>query len=306
MFVGVRARSGELWIATLDGIIKARSVRRIPVQSRWSMDCVKWVKFVPRHLHKDHPGADGDIPEEKVVDGKPVGLASEAHPPPVVVCTRKVPPRAFQIRKEDAERHGHTRGRPGCTSWFRGLGRQAHTPECRTRFAEALKGDARFQKAEAKRTEFEEKAMKRDEKKRRRGGEAEGVVPGVPGGEVPGPSGGVPGPSGGVPSPDRGVTGAPIPDRWVTGPVPIPDGGVTGAPIPDRWVTGPVAGVPMVTEPIQGEIGKRASAASAELEDGWQEYASRINRAKANIPEDKDIEIQEFEAGPGGLRREHE
>ena len=53
-----------------------------------------------------------------------------------------------------------------------------------------------------------------------------------------------------------------------------------------------------MTEPIQGEIGKRASAASAELEDGWQEYASRIKRAKANIPEDKDIEIQEFEADP--------
>ena len=54
----------------------------------------------------------------------------------------------------------------------------------------------------------------------------------------------------------------------------------------------------MVTEPIQGEIGKRASAASAELEDGWQEYASRIKRAKANTPEDKDIEIQEFDADP--------
>ena len=147
---------------------------------------------MPRHFYKDHPGADGDIPEEKVVDGKPGGLASEAHPPPVVVCTRKVPPTAFQIRKEDAERHGHTRGCPGRTSWFRGLGRQAHTPECRARFAEALNDDARFQKAEAKRTEFEEKAMKRDEKKRRRGGEAEGVVPGVPGGKVPGPSGGVP------------------------------------------------------------------------------------------------------------------
>ncbi len=52
----------------------------------------------------------------------------------------------------------------------------------------------------------------------------------------------------------------------------------------------------MVTEPIQEEVGKRASAASSELEDGWQEYASRIKRAKANTPEDKDIEIQEFEA----------
>ena len=45
-----------------------------------------------------------------------------------------------------------------------------------------------------------------------------------------------------------------------------------------------------MTEPIQGEIGKRASAASAELEDSWQEYAVEW------APEDKDIEIHEFEA----------
>ncbi len=110
VFVGVCARSGELWIATWDGVVKARSVRRIPVQSRWLEDCVKWVKYAPWNLHKDHPGADGVILEGKSVDVRPGELASEAPPPTVVVCTRRVLPRAFQIRREDAERHGYTRG----------------------------------------------------------------------------------------------------------------------------------------------------------------------------------------------------
>ena len=198
VFVGVRAKSGELWIATLDGIVKAGSARRIPVQARWSADSVNWVRFVPWHLYKDHTGADGDIPEEKIVDVRPSELVPESRLPPLLVCTRKVPPRAFQIRKDDAELHGYTRGCPGCTSWFRGLGRQAHIPECRDRFAKLLKDDVRFQRAEAKKTEFEEKAVRRDEKRRKRAEGAEGdarvEVPG-PVGEVPG----VPGSSGSGP-----------------------------------------------------------------------------------------------------------
>ena len=143
-------------------------------------------------------GADGVIPEEKVADPGPSESAPEGRVPPLLVCTRKVPPRAFQIRKNDAETHGYTRGCPGCTSWFRGLGRQAHTPECRDRFAKLLKDDVRFQRAESKRVEFEEKATRRDEKRRKRAEEAEvGAQVEVPvpvgGGPVdPGASGSVP------------------------------------------------------------------------------------------------------------------
>ena len=60
-----------------------------------------------------------------------------------------MPPRAFQIRKEDAEVHGYTRRCAGCTSWFRGLGRQPHNSECRA--------DARYQNAEKRKHEFEDR-----------------------------------------------------------------------------------------------------------------------------------------------------
>ena len=100
-------------------------------------DSVKWVKNVPWHLYKDHPEADGDILEEKVVEADAEGVQPETDTqvPPIVVKTQQVPPRAFQIRKEDAEKHGCTRGCPGCSSWFRGLGRQPYSDDGRARFA---------------------------------------------------------------------------------------------------------------------------------------------------------------------------
>ena len=44
IFVGVRVRSGEFWVATEAGVNKARSVRCIPEEDWWSEGCVNWVK----------------------------------------------------------------------------------------------------------------------------------------------------------------------------------------------------------------------------------------------------------------------
>ena len=47
IFVGVRRRSGEVWVAVEGKILSARSVRRIPVEQRWGEDCISWVDRVP-------------------------------------------------------------------------------------------------------------------------------------------------------------------------------------------------------------------------------------------------------------------
>ena len=157
IFVGVRVRSGEFWVATKAGVNKARCVRRIPEEDRWSKDCMDWVKHMPWHFYKGHPEADGEIPEENIVETRTgvVRPVDDMESPLVVVRTRQVRPRAFQIREEDAEVHGYTRGCAGCSSWFRGLGRQPHTSECRARFVEVMKEDARYQNAEKRKQEFE-------------------------------------------------------------------------------------------------------------------------------------------------------
>jgi hypothetical protein len=171
IFVGVRVMSGEFWIATPGGIKKCRSVKRLPVQDRWGEDNLKWVRHVPWHLYRGDAGADGDIPDEQLVDPEPLsrfGAEENLERESITVKTRKIAPRAFQIRKEDAEKHGYTRGCAGCNSWFRGLGRQPHTPECRSRFEGLLKDEARFQNAQRRKQEFEEKMRERAVKKQRK------------------------------------------------------------------------------------------------------------------------------------------
>ena len=45
--VGVRTKSGQLWIAREKGeIVKTRRVRKMPEDQRWGVDTVNWVKRV--------------------------------------------------------------------------------------------------------------------------------------------------------------------------------------------------------------------------------------------------------------------
>jgi hypothetical protein len=63
IFVGVRRRSGEIWVSTKEKVFAVRSVTRIPIESRWSRDNVDWVTRVPWNRYKDAEDADGELPE---------------------------------------------------------------------------------------------------------------------------------------------------------------------------------------------------------------------------------------------------
>ena len=62
--VGVRRRSGELWIAVKHKVFAATSARRIPVEERWGEDCAEWVNRAPWNVYKAEECADGEVPEE--------------------------------------------------------------------------------------------------------------------------------------------------------------------------------------------------------------------------------------------------
>jgi hypothetical protein len=168
IFVGARPCSGEFWIAMPSGIRKCRSVRRLPIEERWGLDSLAWVKHVPWHLYRGDSQADGDIPEDNAVEPEALPETSRGNSSGIVVKMKTLPPRNFQIRKEDAEKHGYSRGCAGCSSWFRGLGRQPHSEECRARFEKLLKDDARFQNAQRRRQEFEQKVQEKAAKKARK------------------------------------------------------------------------------------------------------------------------------------------
>ena len=63
VFVGVKAVSGEMWVATKTGLQAVRSVRRVPAEDRWAAENKDWVKHVPWNKSGDDPDADGELPE---------------------------------------------------------------------------------------------------------------------------------------------------------------------------------------------------------------------------------------------------
>jgi hypothetical protein len=174
IFVGVRRRSGEVWVAVKGKVMSVRSVRRIPVEERWGKDCIEWVDRVMWNRYKGDEGADGELPEgvpAPVEESRGSGGLMRG-PEVIIVETKNTPPREFYIKKSDADRLGYTRGCGGCNSWHRGLGRQAHTDACRERFRGLMKDEARVKNAEERKKEFEERELskkrRKDEKKEER------------------------------------------------------------------------------------------------------------------------------------------
>ena len=125
IFVGVRRRSGEVWIAVKGKILSARSVRRIPAEQRWGEDCLSCVGRFPWNRYKEALDAAGEVR----VEARPVGRGAQI----VLFETRSRAPREFYIKKDELEAHGHTRGCGGCSSVLRGLARQPHNEKCRER-----------------------------------------------------------------------------------------------------------------------------------------------------------------------------
>ena len=169
IFAGVRRRSGEMWIATKEGMKKARSVRRIPEEQRWSVDCLDWVKNVPWNKGDGEEG-DGEIPEEKLEEGSEREVKDGGV---VYVNVRDPIPREFYIKQEDGVTHGYTRGCPGCSSWFKGKSRKPHSEKCRDRFRDVMEGEARVKNAEVRKKAFTEKHKRKQDDSEKGGEETE-------------------------------------------------------------------------------------------------------------------------------------
>ena len=166
VFVGARAGSGELLVATKEGLRAVRAVRRLPLAERWSAANKDYIKHVPWNKAGDDLEADGDMPEEaEEVPAGPQG--GGAAPRVVVINTRETPPEEFYIKRQDVELHGVTKGCAGCRTMFGGGTRQNHSAECRERFRALLQGEQRVQRMEAKRREFADKAEEEEGQRRR-------------------------------------------------------------------------------------------------------------------------------------------
>ena len=163
VFLGVRAKSGELIVADeAQGIVHARTVKRVPEGERWSANNLQWVKTVPWNKGEGDREADGLLPEYDVKAGPGRQLTSEEKEDIKTSQAPKIVHRAH-LRKDDFEMHGYTDRCPGCSAILRGLKTQPHTAQCRSRMEQKLEKDVRIRNAKIRLKEVSQR--QRDEKK---------------------------------------------------------------------------------------------------------------------------------------------
>ncbi len=128
VFLGVQGRTAEVILGNEAGIHRARSIRRLPEDSRWDAELVNKVNIgVAQHV----TGED-QKPAEVVVVKPDV----DAPAPPVA---REFQPRGLKLNKNDFIEHGYSGGCPGCLHYQTGIGARAgHSAECRRRMEDCL------------------------------------------------------------------------------------------------------------------------------------------------------------------------
>ncbi len=130
IYLGVLQSSNELLVATDAGVVKVRTIKRLPDDRRWDAEAVLAIKGTPW----------------APVDGAttaPVPVAVhfpvyEGNLPPAVDRDPAVEVRAMRLQKADFEAHGFSDGCRGCVALRRSAHGIPHTAACRARMKAAM------------------------------------------------------------------------------------------------------------------------------------------------------------------------
>jgi hypothetical protein len=153
IYLGIKGSTGEIIVGNGDGISRTRTVRRRPVEERWSAAEIEQIKGVP--WERRGLPAEGDVLDprggiERLPEVLPETEKEE-------IKNELVMPRSFYTKRDDYEKHGYTRGCPGCRALLTGKSTQKHSVQCRERMAKEMHDDERVKTAKRKRDEFLEK-----------------------------------------------------------------------------------------------------------------------------------------------------
>ena len=126
LFLGIIMGSTEKIIGTPEGVVKCRTVLRMPLAERWSKVDVKAMKGLPWKPH--HEDDDAAIAPEIIT----MGPISDAQVPiPQLSDAREV--RRSRISRKSLKTYGYTAGCPGCLAARTGGVAVNHSPACRKR-----------------------------------------------------------------------------------------------------------------------------------------------------------------------------
>ena len=139
LFLGLEDNSDECFVGTADGVVKARTIRRLAPDARADADLLGKLAGVPWKPVPSAPESDS-IPVAIRLDARPVVPASELPSEPTHAESLA---RGLYIRREvELEKFGYTEGCLGCTAAFMGAPAMPHSAECRQRIMKAMKDAA--------------------------------------------------------------------------------------------------------------------------------------------------------------------
>ena len=148
VFVGLKERSEELLVMTPNGVYRARTMFRKPIQERFDSEFLKQCKGTPWQPVPSEDGAS-DLPKTIVI---PASQGSMPEPVVTEPQTRRV-----YIKKSDLVKYGYTQGCPGCDAARTGQKPKNHLEQCRKRI------ELEFEKDEAERARLEQAKRRRSD-----------------------------------------------------------------------------------------------------------------------------------------------
>ena len=162
VYLGVKGGTGEVIVGSEKGVWVTRTAQRKPEEERWQRDNLKMIVGVPWRKNDEDPKADGEDMRTAVavMDKEYRERLGEE------LAGYEAVPRRVYLQKGDFERHGYTKGCPGCISMLKGSARQAHSELCRRRMEGEIKDTDKLKKAEKRRGAFVERAIERDGEQR--------------------------------------------------------------------------------------------------------------------------------------------
>ena len=141
VWVGIAKKSNEHIVVLEAGgpAIRCRTIKRRPVDARWSAEHIVAIKATPRIPNPREPGehklkTERD-PQIKRMDPEKVIVPPEVQPP------REFRRRDFRITKLLLERYGFSADCKGCEGMLDGKRGHMHTKECRDRIETAREAD---------------------------------------------------------------------------------------------------------------------------------------------------------------------
>ena len=157
IWLGVNGRTEEVFIGTPAGVVKCRTIKRLPEENRWdakllnTMQGTTWQPVpgyksdhVPVEIDKEGKKSERQNEDDDAVEYQAIPLEEDVDRPNKEVKVRSSPITDIRVTSKDTDMYGCTPGCPACEFVLKNqkIGKGvAHSKECRHRIRELIAQD---------------------------------------------------------------------------------------------------------------------------------------------------------------------